>query len=232
MKTMSNERILKRYGVVDENGNIKNNKVQVINFIYGYGANAIRDGYIGKEFNLVFSNDNLIYYGGKEYFGNGLFLIDPRFSLFENFEYISKAVAGGISTFSFREVENDKFMLRYSYKANKINQIEESDNSIKFIEKSKIITSEKILTKNPEDYWLIQVEFAHYNIPCVKIIKIHNSASIVLDTNLFIPVFTDESELFREYKPSLIYYTEDPENKVICKEVLSVHETGSEIIKF
>lgn len=42
----------------------------------------------------------------------------------------------------------------------------------------------------------------------------------------------DESELFREYKPSLIYYIEDPENKVICKEVLSVHETGSKIIKF
>ena len=230
MKTTSNEKILKRYGVVDENGNIKNNKVQVINFIYG--TDGIKDGYIGKEFNLVFSNDNLIYYGGKEYFGNALFHIDPKFSLFKDFEYISKAVAGGISTFSFREVENNKFMLRYSHKANKIDQIEESDNSIKSIEKSRIITSEKILTKNPEDYWLIQVEFAHYNIPCVKIIKIQNDVPIALHANLFIPVFIDKSELFRNYKSSLIYYTEDPENKVICKKDLSIRETASEIIKF
>ena len=71
MKTMSNERILKRYGVVDENGNIKNNKVQAINFIYG--TDGIKDGYIGKEFNLFFSNDNLIYYGRKEYFGNAFY---------------------------------------------------------------------------------------------------------------------------------------------------------------
>lgn len=231
MKTMSNERILKRYGVVNEEGNNKNNKVQAINFIYGPTVED-KDGYIGKEFNLIFSNDGLVYYGGEEYLGNSLFLVDPRFNLFKDFEYISKPVAGGISTFSFREVENDKFMLRYSHKANKINQIEESDNSIKSIELSKIITSEKILTKNPEDFWLIQVEFAHYNIPCVKIIKIQNDVPIALHTDLFIPVFTDESELFREYKPSLIYYTEDPENKVICKEDLSVYETISEIIKF
>ena len=48
MKTTSNERILKRYGVVNEEGNNKNNKVQAINFIYGPTVED-KDGYIGTS---------------------------------------------------------------------------------------------------------------------------------------------------------------------------------------
>ena len=131
-----------------------------------------------------------------------------------NTDYINNVVFGGISCFSFQKLKDRKNTYKLSYSFKSIPSITKNNTEKENYFYNTIIYTETVLEKDPEDTWIVQVEFAHNDIPNVRIDRTKKCSDFY---HYFIPVFGTSAFTSFAFDESAypIYYTSDPNNKII-----------------